>query len=150
MSAFDGSRVRRVTKLPAWAASELTPRFSPDGRRILFSRYRRVDRGEDEPPEEPSALYVVDVDGRHLRRITDFDLKAGDADWSPDGRWISFETIADRVENDTGDVYIMRPDGSGLRNLTRNTGATGEGENFRYTESSDHVVPRRPDDHVHR
>ena len=29
------------------------------------------------------------------------------------------------------------PTAPSLRNLTRNTGATGEGENFRYTESSD-------------
>ncbi len=35
-------------------------------------------------------------------------------DWSPDGRWITWE----RWYGGRFDVWIMRPDGSGKRNLT--------------------------------
>ena len=36
--------------------------------------------------------------------------------WSPDGRWISF--VSDRDAN--FEIYVMKADGSGQRNLTRN------------------------------
>ena len=35
----DGSHVRRVSTLPEAALYDLAPRFSPDGRRIVFTRY---------------------------------------------------------------------------------------------------------------
>jgi TolB protein len=138
MSA-DGARVRRVTRLPQWAAYDLAPRISPDGRRIVFARYRLVERGDGEPTEELGALHVVNVDGSNLRQITGYELRAGGSDWKPDGKWIVFEKYVDHFENDPGDIYVVRPDGSKLTNLTHNTGATGEGESFRYTESSDPV-----------
>ena len=37
-----------------------TPRFSPDGQRIVFSMWRRGERD----------IYVVEADGRNLRRVT--------------------------------------------------------------------------------
>jgi Tol biopolymer transport system component len=135
----NGSRVRRVTKLPPWAAYDLAPRISPDGRRIVFARYRLVERDAGEPPEELGALHIVNLDGSHLRQLTGYELRAGGSDWKPDGKWIVFEKYVDHFDNDPGDIYIVRPDGSKLTNLTHNTGATGEGDSFRYTESSDPV-----------
>jgi Tol biopolymer transport system component len=40
---------------------------------------------------------------------------AVDVDWSPDGRWIA---VAINAGNDTSDLYLVRPDGTGLRRLT--------------------------------
>ena len=52
---------------------------SPDGRRLGFQR-------QNSPLGEPAggtAVFVVDVDGRHLHRITPYALDAGDhPDWS--------------------------------------------------------------------
>ena len=47
---------------------------SPDGRRLAFQR-------QNSPLEKPAgatAVFVVDVDGRHLHRITPYALDAGD------------------------------------------------------------------------
>jgi Tol biopolymer transport system component len=112
MAAADGSRLRRVTTLPAGDEVDSAPRFSPDGRRIVFTRYRPLDGGEG---QSLSALFVVRPDGSGLRQITGWDLRAGDADWSPDGRWIVFET-----QNLFGDVQVVKPDGSKLTNITHN------------------------------
>jgi Tol biopolymer transport system component len=43
------------------------------------------------------------------------------ATWSPDGTTIAFVSISG---NNKGDLYMMNPDGSDLRLIRRNEGAT--------------------------
>ena len=79
----DGTNVRRVTTLPADAMFDLAPRFSPDGRRLVFTRYI-TDPGR-------SVLFTVRVDGGGLKQLTPWANGASDADWSPDGKRLVFE-----------------------------------------------------------
>ena len=74
--------VRTFDHLPVEQA--LNPSWSPDGRRIVFS-------GNEGGITD---LYVIDRDGRNLRRLT-HDIH-GDLmpQWSPDGRTIAF--VSDR------------------------------------------------------
>ena len=108
----DGSDVRRVTTRPAGYQADLAPRFSPDGRWLVFTRYRGSGRSEK------AALYVVRLDGTGLRRLTTFAIHAGDADWSPQGKRIVFEAYPS--PRSYGDVWVIGVNGRGLRNLTRN------------------------------
>src|SRR5215212_5936116 len=67
----DGTNVRRVSTLPAHAILDIAPRFSPDGKRLVFTRYRGnriVDHGR--LSAETSALFTINVDGSGLRRLT--------------------------------------------------------------------------------
>ena len=60
MRASDGGAVRRLTVAPQDAARfviDIDPQFSPDGRRVAFSRFRLADHGT------VSAIHIVDVDG---------------------------------------------------------------------------------------
>lgn len=109
MKATDGSGLRRITTLPAGGTWDGAPRFSPNGKKLVFTRFRS-DWAE-------SAVHTVNLDGSGLRRLTPWDLTAGDADWSPDGKQIVFEL--DTVRDGRGDAYIVRSDGTGLRNLTK-------------------------------
>src|SRR4051794_23120284 len=81
----DGSNIRQITRLtppePGSPGNAFLPDVSPDGRRIVFSH--EADGDVD--------LYVINVDGTGLTRLTDdpgrFD---GAAHWSPDGQRIVF------------------------------------------------------------
>ena len=60
--------------------SNVDPTFSPDGKSIAFGSDR------DGTP----ALYVMDANGKNVRRITQNMVVGGRNDWSPDGKRIAF------------------------------------------------------------
>ncbi len=112
----DGTHPRRITTLPSNAANDLAPRFSPNGKRLVFTRYK--GNGDF----APSALFRVRLDGTHLRKLTRYSIRAGDGDWSPNGKRLVFEANPHRK---FGEVFVVDPDGRHLRNLTHNDGKAG-------------------------
>jgi eukaryotic-like serine/threonine-protein kinase len=92
------------------------PRFSPDGSQILF------DRGATVGPlsfltETKCDLYRAAVVGGSARRIAS---KAGDADWSPDGRSIVFVRVAAARGQSLGSgLFLVSPDGGEPKELLR-------------------------------
>jgi TolB protein len=58
----------------------------------------------------------MNVDGTGQRRLTFNMGKVNSPSWSPDGEWILFNS--DRMGN--FDLYVMRPDGSDIHQLTIN------------------------------
>ena len=109
----DGSRVRRVTLPRKRTAEDGEPQWSPDGRKIVFTRFNFTAR-----PRHRQALFTVNADGSGLRRITPWKLRAGDGpDWSPDGSRILFRAPADQ-EFLNSNFFTIRPDGTDLRQVT--------------------------------
>ena len=110
----DGSHVRRITAVPPGFDSDRAARFSPDGRRLVFTRFAGDDQG--------SALFTTDLRG-HTTQITSFAIHAGDAVWSPHGKQIVFEAYPEPTS--FGDVYVVNSNAKHLRNVTQN--APGDG-----------------------
>jgi TolB protein len=110
----DGSKIERIFALDGWRGSLNRPQVSPDGRRLVVERRNSwLSR-----PRGGSALFVLNLDGSGVRRITPWNLAGGDGpDWSPDGRRIVFR--APRLESFAGsNLYTVRADGTDLRQLT--------------------------------
>ena len=64
------------------------PRLSPDGKWILYS-LSKVDSAKD---KYESKLYMVSISGEETVQLTEDTKGAGQANWSPDNKYISFIT----------------------------------------------------------
>lgn len=107
----DGTNQRRLTH----SFNDESPSWSPDGQQIAFQRYK------DDDQDHIYNIFVMDADGGNVQQVTDF-WGAGDPKWSPDGQWILFKGSElhpigpDGAE--TGDIFAIRPDGTGLWQVT--------------------------------
>jgi dipeptidyl aminopeptidase/acylaminoacyl peptidase len=104
VSATDGGHLRRITHSPA-GGSDGDPKFAPDRRQIIFLR-SKPGLGT----EGAGTLYVATTTGASPRRITPAGFAFLGYDWSPDGQWIAFQ-------RPYGQLYVVHPDGSGLRRI---------------------------------
>lgn len=114
----DGNNVQNIT---FGNTKYITPAWSPNGKSIAFSS-NSIDKSEK------SAVYVINRDGSGLARLTPPELHAVDPDWSPDGQWIIFWGITDEMSE--SDLYIMRPDGSEIINITNTPNRTEYGPSW--------------------
>jgi Tol biopolymer transport system component len=113
--SLENGRVTRVTSewdnFPAW---------SPRGDRIAFTSLRNGD----------FEIYTVKLDGTDVRQLTADHGTAGHPVWSPDGRSILFTSsrmgwkdevmLAAQGAQTYGELFVIRADGSGVRQLTDN------------------------------
>ena len=113
----DGNE-RQLIKPPEGTFDEW-PHFSPDGTKVAFSRGLG-----GEPGSALGSIYVVNVDGTGLQQVTDPALNAIRPRWSPDGRLIAFSSNADNHMVESANVWVVAPDGTGLRQLTFQSGTS--------------------------
>lgn len=76
-----GGPATRLTNSPPFVLNRY-PAFSPDGSRLAFTR--------DDNNQSDHALYLMDLDGSNLQRLTTSSVALGEPSWSPDGSKIAF------------------------------------------------------------
>jgi len=90
--------------------NEYAARLSPDGRRIAFVSDR----------SGPEEIWVANADGSQPVQLTSFGWYSDAPCWSPDGRWIAFESHS--LEG-RWDIWVMDAAGGTPRQLTKGPGS---------------------------
>ena len=96
------------------------PQLSPDGSRILFTR----NELDWEKNERGSRIWVVGADGRNARPFTGSPDDRS-AQWSPDGRWVSFTRPAGEGDGRRRQLFLLPVDGGEAAQLTKHVTAVG-------------------------
>jgi TolB protein len=107
ISDYDGENQRRVT---VGKTLNIAPRWSPDGRSIAYTSYRRGGAN----------LFISNIFQGTLEEVTKGD-KVGEnwlPAWSPDGTRLAFSTTRDG----NPEIYVVNRDGSNPRRLTNHPG----------------------------
>ncbi len=90
--------------LPSTTVERTYPQFSPDGKELAFI-------------EDRNRLTVLNLKTKKKRQITDgstwYGTEGGfDYSWSPDGKWITMETVGNK-HDPYSDIAIVKADGGG-------------------------------------
>ena len=105
----NGGNPRQVVAGSGW-----DPTWSPDGTRLLFASERS---GQNQ-------LWVVNLDGSGLRKVSDLPAIRGRSDWSSLDQIVTYSGTPWNRE-----LFLMNADGSNTRQLTP-TGGNSQGPSF--------------------
>lgn len=100
----DGTNVKTI--LPSNGTFNIEPRWSPNGKKIVFMR-GVVGVGQH--------IYTMNADGSDIKQITTIGAN-GDPAWSPDGSRISFGS--NREGGGKLNIFTMNADGSDVKQVT--------------------------------
>jgi Tol biopolymer transport system component len=119
----DGSDLKQLTKADGYDA-EAT--IAPNGKNIVFTSTRDGDLD----------IYTMDLDGKNVKRLTTELGYDGGPFWSYDSQWIVFRAHHPKTEKEIADykallkdnlirpsaldIWVMKADGSGKRQVTNN------------------------------
>lgn len=92
--------LERVTTNP-FGGNDIPGEYSPDGTRVVFAR--------EDPRRGELAVFVVDTRTRRTRQVTPWQPDLPLPRWSPDGRWILFDS--------QGSLLLARPHGGRVRTI---------------------------------
>jgi len=109
----DGTNIQQITFTAD--ASNVGPKWSPDGTKLVFSRVTT-----SQPSGQVTQIidiFTINVDGSGENNLTMDQSNDIDPDWSPDGNRIAFSSDRD------GDfeIYTMNTNGTGILQLTTNS-----------------------------
>ena len=112
----NGHNVRQLTSSPG---DEQTPKFSPDGNKIVF----RAASGPEDAPE----IWVMNRDGTEKANLTRTPRETEwSPTWTPEGRSIIFSCGSSAQGAVGNDLCVMNPDGSGRRYLLQDPNTSEE------------------------
>jgi len=107
LAESDGDEsTRELVRSMAKVGGAWGPSFSPDGGEIAF-----LTNLSGSPQ-----VWRMPVTGGYPEMVTNLDDPVGSVEWSPDGKWLALSIAPGGGMN--SQVFLVRPDGTGLRMLT--------------------------------
>jgi len=115
MMNSDGSNQRHVALSTDSERDVTNIAWSPDGRYIVYGTSEHINTQQVLTP----TLFIADLATQEVVRLTSEELGACDEpDWSPDGKWIAMVCSKGELTDASGEVYIIRPDGTDFKQIT--------------------------------
>ena len=130
----DGSGLTQLTVDPAYDDQAA---FSPDSKQLVFVSTRGGGTAN---------LWTMDLVTQRAKSLTTGPGGDFRPSWSPDGKWIAFSSgrgnpvpfASGRWERlQLSDIYVIRPDGSGLKKITKSGDSCGSPK---WRGDSSHVI----------
>ncbi|MDE2711611.1 MAG: S9 family peptidase [Acidobacteria bacterium] len=113
-----------------------SPRLSPDGTQILFTRtdtdWKKNGR--------TTHIYRIDADGSGEVQLTNGEDGESSPRWSPDGTRVAF--LAKRGEDEHAQIYVMRNRGGEASPLTEHDSSV---QSFQFSPDGEHIFFVAPD-----
>jgi TolB protein len=123
-----------LTRLTDWDRWDMYPSFSPDMRHLVWRRALPTDQTDAQNFE----IFVKDLQTGEETNLTQNEAYDSNPHWSPSGNWIVF--ASDR--NGASDLYVIRSDGTDLRQLTTASRSIGYGRPS-FTSDGTRIVANR-------
>ncbi len=123
-------------------ANDTEPRWSPNGKKILFTRtavikkyYREMSQEDRAKMRGSAEVFIMNSDGSDVRNLTDSPARDCCAYWSRDGKTIYFLSERDGSPQ----IYTMKADGSKARKVAdgvvvADPNVSPDGKKFVYTK----------------
>jgi TolB protein len=125
---LDSGKLTALTHGPNHALN-VEPAISPDGKRVAFSSDR-----SGQP-----MVYVMNIDGTGLKRLTFAGVYNSTPSWSPDGKTLALAIL----DSSHFDIFTIGADGSNLKRLTdarKKTGRPANNESPSWSPDGTHIV----------
>lgn len=125
---LDGRSMNQLTRGPN-RSMNVEPAISADGNTIAFSSDR----------SGRPMIYVMDINGSAVKRLTYAGKYNSTPAWSPDGKTLAFAAL----DVDHFDIFTMNRDGSGLKRMTdarKPTGRAANNESPSWSPDGRHIL----------
>jgi TolB protein len=122
----DGSQLTKVSQ----GGKTTCGWFLPGSKRLFFGATHHADSACPVKPDpsagyvwgiDPYDIYTTDIDGKNMKRLTNYGVYTAEGVLSPDGKRIVFTSLKD---GDL-DIYTMNVDGTDVKRLTTTPGYDG-------------------------
>jgi Tol biopolymer transport system component len=122
----DGSELTKVSR----GGKTTCGWFLPGSKRLFFGATHHADTACPVKPDpsagyvwgiDPYDIYTTDIDGKNMKRLTNYGVYTAEGVLSPDGKRIVFTSLKD---GDL-DIYTMNVDGTDVKRLTTTPGYDG-------------------------
>lgn len=127
-STADGQTTTALTKGPN-RSMNVEAAVSPDGRQVAFASDR----------SGRPMIYLMNIDGSNVRRLTFAGKYNASPAWSPDGKSLAFAS----QDQDHFDIFTINADGTGLKRLTdarKPNGKAASNESPSFSPDGRHIL----------